>query len=104
MMTLAEQIEQLDGLPGRHAIYAATPWRPSSAVVVGPDTAHDAVPAGMTYLTTVSEAREVVADRRRCRPDLAAVPDKLCAAVVYYARYDAIEPLPSTRSGAFLVA
>jgi hypothetical protein len=53
---------------------------------------------GMTYLTTVGEARRVVRERLARRPDLASTVEEVCSAVIYYAVYNETEPLASELS------
>ena len=101
-MTLRDLLADLSPHRGSRAIYVARPWAPESAAVVVDELEDGSVPdaaRGMTYLTTVSEARRALEERRVRRPDESI--DDLCEAVIYYARYDACEPLPSQRSGSY---
>ena len=100
-MTLADVIRKLNQLSDELAIYAAPRWRPSSRAFAAHEPQDGSVPEhakGMTYLTTVGEAKRVIAHRREERPDLASIDD-LCDAIIYYAVYDETEPLASTESG-----
>lgn len=99
-MTLADVIRRLDQLEGELCIYAAPRWRASSSAAALREPDDGSLPEharGMTYLTTVGEARRVVVEQRRRRPDLARI-DQLCDAVVYYAVYNETNPLASELS------
>lgn len=101
-MTLDNLLADLSPHSGSKAIYVAPPWMPQSAAAVVDELEDGSVPAaakGMTYLTTVEEARRALEERRARRPDESI--EDLCEAVIYYARYDACEPLPSMRSGSY---
>jgi len=101
-MTLDNVLADLSSHRGSLAIYVAPPWQPQSEAVVVAEPEDGSVPAaarGLTYLTTVREARRAIEERRSRRPD--EPHEELCEAVIYYARYDACEPLPSMRSGAY---
>lgn len=101
-MTLKNLLADLSLHRGSQAIYVAPPWAPESAAVVVDELEDGSAPdaaEGMTYLTTVGEARRAIDERRGRRPD--ETIEDLCEAVIYYARYDACEPLPSMRSGAY---
>lgn len=100
-MTLAELIQRLESIDDTLAIYAARPWRPGSAVVAVREPADGGLPElarGKTFLTTVGEARRVIASRREMRPGCALTAHELAGAVVYFAIYDAPEPLASLES------
>jgi hypothetical protein len=100
-MTLADVIRKLHQLSDDLAIYATPRWRPTSRAFSAQEPHDGSVPEharGMTYLTTVGEAKRVIAQRREQRPDFASVDD-LCLAIVYYAVYDETEPLASMTSG-----
>lgn len=100
-MTLAELIQRFESIDDTFAIYATRPWRPSSEVVVAREPADGSLPElarGKTYLTTVGEARRVIASRRQMRPGCALTAHELAGAVVYFAIYDAPEPLASLES------
>lgn len=103
-MTLAQLLAEIESQPRSQAIYAAPPWRPSSEAMVLDEPADGSVPdraVGLTFLTTVREARRAIEERRAFRPDLAETAEEICEAVIYYARYDETEPLPSLSSGAY---
>jgi hypothetical protein len=92
-MTLADLIAQLGRFDDALSIYAVPRWRASSEarVLAEPfDGTHPQGAEGMTYLATVAEARRAVAAYRRVRPGANA--GQICASVVYYAIYDALEP------------
>ena len=101
-MTLQDLLADLSRHRGSRAIYVARPWAPGSEAAVVDEPEDGSIPpeaAGMTYLTTVGEARRALDERCARRPDESI--EELCEAVIYYARYDACEPLPSMRSGAY---
>jgi hypothetical protein len=100
-MILADVIRRLDQLSDEHCIYAEPRWSPASRAIAAREPIDGSVPElakGMTYLTTVGQAKRILRERRRERPDRALVIDELCAAVIYYAIYDEPEPLPSALS------
>ncbi|MEZ4446840.1 MAG: hypothetical protein R3B72_47615 [Polyangiaceae bacterium] len=106
-MTLAELLERIDTLPSTRAIYATPRWRASSAAVTLDESDREAlaqIEGAMTYLTTVGQAKRVIAERRQLRPDLASDIGFLCDAVIYYARYDELEPMASMASGEIRIA
>ena len=92
-MTLADVIAQLGRFDDALSIYAVPRWDASSEtrVLAEPfDGSHPAGAEGMTYLSTVAEAKRAVSAYRRVRP--AATSAQVCASVVYYAIYDELEP------------
>jgi hypothetical protein len=100
-MILADVIRRLDRLSDEHCIYATPRWSPSSRAIAAREPEDGSTPEharGMTYLTSVGQAKRVIRERTRHRPDRAVSAEELCAAVIYYAIYDEPEPLPSALS------
>jgi hypothetical protein len=109
-MTLADVIRKLDPFRGslepmplgdELCIYASPHWSPTSRAAVAREPEDGSVPelaTGMTYLTTVGEAKRVIADRRARRPDRVSTIEDVCSAVIYYAIYNETEPLASDMS------
>lgn len=105
-MTLLNIIRQLNEYDDTAVIYARPKWGRSTPAVVAPEPADGGLPpeaAGMSYMLTVQQAKEVAKRRRRGRPDLCA-PEALCDAIVYFAVYDEVEPLPSFRDARYELA
>jgi hypothetical protein len=100
-MTLADVIRQIDDLEADLAIYAAPRWHAGARALVLREPGDGTVPPearGMTYVMRVNHARRAIAGRKSWRPDLAITPEQLCDAVLYYARFDEVEPLSSVLS------
>jgi hypothetical protein len=97
-MTLAELIRNLDDYGDDLSIFATPRWRPESRAAAISDTDDGSVPMegrGMTFMTTVRQAKRVLAARAAERPDRVLSDADRCAAVIYYAIYDETEPLAS---------
>ena len=90
-MNLAELLAALDRFDDRDAIYATPKWAAESHAVALAEPGDGSVPTsthGMTYLTTVGQAKRAMTTRRQWRPDLMLTAQHACDAVIYFARYD----------------
>ncbi len=100
-MTLAELIQRIDTIDDALAIYAARRWTTNSSTSVLPEPADGSLPEdaqGKTFLTTVAQAKRIIAARRALRPGVEVSADELAGAVIYFAIYDEAEPIPSLES------
>lgn len=102
-MKLLDIIRQLNDFDDTSVIYARPKWSPSTQAVVAREPDDGTTPpaaAGMTFMLSIRQAKQVVRQRRRGRPDL-YTPETLCEAIVYFAIYDELEPLPSFRDASY---
>ncbi|MGP3991762.1 hypothetical protein [Streptomyces sp. 3N207] len=89
MPSLNEVLMALEEQPTDSAIYAATPWRADSTVVVA---SWDAPPRGLAYLLEVELARDVLEVWSAWRDGASPSAQERCEAVIHYAEHDAYLP------------
>ena len=95
MTSLAEVVDQLEGLKSDAVIFAEQPWRGDTRamVVVVDDDESVAEQQGLIYLLEVDLAREVLEVWSAWRNDRQPSLVDAVAAIVYYAQRDAFIPV-----------